>query len=138
MASQPRELHKDLVGPGFAAPVVVVSVNLDVTETVDTTVAAFVAHRKMKLIKASYVQESNATAVTSYTCQLKNGATALTDALDIKALGADTAADFAGIDANNDVDLDDGDILDVVFDQEGGTVTAPDRVGILLEFLLLE
>lgn len=138
MASQPRELHADLVNPKVAAPVQVVALTLDVTETDDVTIAAFVAHRKMKLIKASYIQESNATADTSYTAQLKNGATALTDALDIAALGADTATDFAGIDSNDDVDLDDGDILDVVFNETGGTVTAPDRVGILLEFLLLE
>lgn len=138
MASQPRELHADLVAAGFAAPVVLVSVNVDVNETADVTVVAFVAHRRMKLIKASYLQETNATAATSYVVTLKNGSTALTSDLDIKALGADAAADFAGIDSNNDSDLDDGDILDLVFNEAGGSVTAPNRVSILLEFLLLE
>lgn len=134
----PRELHADLVSPQMAAPVVAIPLSLDVTETADVTIAAFVATRKMRLIRASYIQESNATAVTSYTVQLKNGATNLTDALDIKTLVADTAADFAGIPASKSADLADGDILDVVFNETGGTVTAPDRVGILLEFLLLE
>lgn len=138
MASQPRELHSDLVNPMMAAPVVLIAVNIDVNETADVTVVAFVAHRKMKLINASYLQESNATAATSYVCTLKKGSTSLTSDLDIKALGADAVADFAGIDSNNDVDLDDGDILDVVFNETGGTVTAPDRVCMLLEFLLLE
>ena len=134
----PRELHKDLNHPQVAAPVVVVPLSLDVTETADVTIAAFVATRRMRLIRASYIQESNATAATTYTCQLKNGATNLTSALDIKALAADTAADFAGISASRSANLEDGDTLDVVFNETGGTVTAPDRVGILLEFLLLE
>lgn len=138
MASQPKELHKDLVSPRIAAPVVLIPLTFDVAETADVTIAAFVAHRRMKIIKASYIQESNATAATTYTCKLANGATDITDALDIKTLGADAAADFAGIDSNDDTDLDDGDILDVVFNETGGTVTAPDRVGILIEALLLE
>jgi hypothetical protein len=62
----------------------------------------------------------------------------MSTALDIKTLAADTAADFAGIPTDNDAVLADGDTLDVVFNETGGTVTAPDRVGIMLEFLLLE
>ena len=136
----PRELHADLVHPMIAAPVVVFTVNLDVTETADVTIPAFVATRRMRLLKASYVQESNATAATSYTCLLQNGtgSVALCTALDIAGLAADTAADFAGITADKTSNLEDGDILDVVFNETGGTVTAPDRVGITLEFLLLE
>lgn len=134
----PRELHSDLVNPAIAAPVVVVALTLDVTETADVTVAAFKAVRKMKLIGASYHHESAATAVTSYTCQLSNGGTAMSDALDIKAIGADAGADFAGIPTGSTSELADGDVLDVIFNETGGTVTAPDRVGILLEFQLLK
>lgn len=135
---KPRELHSHLVSPTIAAPVQLVPLSLDVTETADVTIAAFVATRRCRLIAASYIQESNATAATSYTCQLQNGGTALTTALDIAALAADTAADFVGIPIDETAILADGDTLDVVFNETGGTVTAPDRVGILLEIQLLE
>lgn len=138
MATNPRELHTHQVSPQIAAQVAFVPLSLDVTETADVTIAAFVATRRLRLIGASYIQETDATAATSYTCQLKNGSTNLTDALDIAGLSADTAADFAGVPVGVDAELADGDTLDVVFNETGGTVTAPDRVGILLEFLVME
>lgn len=134
----PRELHKDLAHPYVSAPVILVPLTLNVTETADVTIQGFKATRDMRLLRASYQQTADATAVTSYTCQLKNGATALTSALDIKALAATAGADFAGILATAASDLKDGDVLTVVFDETGGTVTAPGRVTILLELLLLE
>jgi hypothetical protein len=138
--SNPRELHQDLVAPGFAAQVVMVPLTFDVTETASVDVEAFVATRRMRLINASYVQESNATAATSYTCLLQNatGSVALCTALDIKTLANDSGADFAGITADNTSELADGDILNVVFTVTGGSVTAPDRVGIMLEFMMME
>lgn len=129
-----QELHKKLVSPRIAAPVVTVLWVWDVADVADVTYNAFIATRRCKILRASFIMESAATAVTSYTCQLKLGATALTNALDIKTLAADTGADFVPA----DVEIPDGGEVDVVFDQEGGTVTAPDQVCILMELQLLE
>ena len=140
MSARPiREMHKDIVNPQMSAPVVVALVTIDVAETADVTVAVFSASRKMKLINASYVHESAATAATSYTVLLQNdtGSVAMSTALDIKALGAGADSLFAGIPTNNDAVLEVGEILELVFNETGGTVTAPDRVGIMLEFQLL-
>jgi hypothetical protein len=134
----PRELHNVLVNPNFAAQVQVCPLILDDPGNADATVVVFVASRRCKLIRASYLQAAGATAATSYTAQLKNGSTNLSAALDIKALAADTVADFASIPTDKDAVLADGDILDLVFDETGGTVTAPGRVALTLEFQLLE
>ncbi len=135
----PRELHVDLVNPNIAAPVVLVPISLDVSETADVTVAAFVANRRMKLIAASYIMESDASSIVTYTCLLQNGTgtVAMSTALDIKALAADTGADFVGIPAGDAAILADGDSFEVFFESTGGGTTAPDRVGILCEFQLL-
>ena len=135
----PRELHADLVNPAIAAPVVTMVVNVDVTETADVTVAGFVATRKMKIRKASYIQEADATAATSYTCLLQNGtgSVAMSTALDIATLAADTGADFVGIPNGVASELADGDSFELVFNETGGTVTAPGRVSVMLEFQLL-
>ena len=134
-----REMHADLVNPQMSAPVVLVMVNLDVTETADVTIPIFSASRKMKLINASYVHESAATAATTYTALLQNdtGSVAMSTALDIKALGAGADSLFAGVPTNNDAVLEIGEVLEIIFNETGGTVTAPDRVGIMLEFQLL-
>lgn len=138
MSDLPRELHKTLLGTGFAAPVQTVVCSLDVSETDDVTIPVLVANRRVRVVSASYIQESDATAATDFTAQLLNGATAVSDALDIADLGADTPADFAGVPTDGDEILEDGDVLDIDFDQTGGTVTAPDRVLVTLEIQLLE
>ena len=134
-----REMHADLVNPQMSAPVVVVCVNIDVTETADVTVALFSASRKVKLTKASYVHEAAATAATTYTALLQNdtGSVAMSTALDIKALGAGADSLFAGVPTDLDAVLEIGEILEIVFNETGGTVTAPGRVGLMLEFQLL-
>ena len=134
----PRELHKDLNHPYVAAPVVVMVWSFNNATAADATFQGPKATRDMRLLKASYQQTDDATAVTSYTLTLKNGATALTTALDIKGIAATAGADFAGIAATNASDLKDGDVMTAVFDETGGTVTAPGVVTIMLEFLLLE
>jgi hypothetical protein len=128
------ELHNKLCNPEIAAPVVPVLWVWDVADTADVTYVAFVATRKCRIIRASYLQESNATAATSFVCTLKNGATSLTGDLDIKTLGADAGADFTIVDS----DIADGDTIDVVFNETGGTVTAPDQVVIMIELQWLE
>jgi hypothetical protein len=134
----PRELHTDLVNPQIAAPVVVVAVPLVNSSTSTTTLVAFRAARRMRLIRATYHQSAN-TAGTSFTAQLKNanGPVNMSAALDIAALGADEGADFTGIPTDQDAVLEDGEHLDVVFTASSGT-TAPGLVSLLLEFQLLE
>lgn len=133
--SNPRELHKHLAGKSVGMPVNLVVINIDNAATADATVALFAATRKCRILRASYVQESDATAATTFVATLQVGATALTDALDIKTLGADTADDWVPVDG---VDIADGDIVDIVFNETGGTVTAPDLVSIALDVQYLE
>ena len=133
----PRELHSTLVSPQMAAPVVTVAVNFTESSDADATVSLFAATRRMKLIRASYVQSVDATAATSYTATLQNGSTAMTSALDIATLAEDVVADFAVL-STDDAILEDGERLSVVFNETGGTATSPEVVNIMLEFLLLE
>lgn len=137
MSPLPRELHADLVNPQIAAPVVLVPVTFTESSDNDVVVTTFAAARRMKLVRASYVQSVDATAVTSYTATIKNGSTAMTSALDIKTLAEDTTADFVVL-STDDAILADGDILSVDFNQTGGTATSPEIVWMMLEFLLLE
>ncbi len=136
MSSLRKELHLHLVNPEIAGPVCLNVFTVLNAATADATLQLFVASRKCRILRASYVQAANATAVTSFTALLQNktGTVALTDALDIKALVATTAADWAVIDS----DLADGDIVEIVFNETGGTVTAPGLVGITAEIQLLE
>lgn len=136
MSSLRRELHLHLCNPEIAAPVCLNVFTVLNAATADATLQLFVATRKCRVIRASYVQAANATAVTSFTALIQNdtGSVALTDAIDIKALGAATAKDFAVVDS----DLADGDIVEIVFNETGGTVTAPGLVGLTLEIQLLE
>lgn len=130
----PARLHNKLVHPSAGAPVSLVALTVDNAATADATVALFRATSKCMIRKASYHQESNAAAATSFVASLKVGATDLTEDLDIDALGADAGADFVV----NDVVVEDGDVVDIVFNETGGTVTAPDLVGLCLEIQLLE
>ena len=129
-----RELHKHLVNPQIAGPICPVVVNLVSVAVADSVSPCFVATRRCKIIKASYLQESGATAVTTFVATLQVASVLLTAALDIKGLAADTAADFVV----NDVDILDGEIVDLVLNETGGTVTAPDEITMLIELQLLE
>lgn len=131
-----KEQHLHLSNPEIAGPVCLNVFTVLNAATADATLQLFVASRKCRVLRASYVQAAGATAATTFTALLQNktGAVALTDALDIKALAAATAADWAVVDS----DLADGDIVEIVFDETGGTVTAPGLVGITLEIQLLE
>lgn len=133
--SNPRELHKHLAGVSTGMPVNLVVINIDNAATADATIALFSATRKCRILRASYVQESGATAATTFVATLQVASVLLTDALDIKTLAADTAADWVPVDG---VVIADGDIVDIVFNEEGGTVTAPDLVSIALDVQYLE
>jgi hypothetical protein len=89
------------------------------------------------LRKATYTQTAAATAATSFTATLKNGAVAMTGALDIKALGANGSADFA-MASESARRFKAGDVLTIFFDETGGTVTAPGFVTVCLELALEE
>lgn len=135
----PVELATKLASPQVAAQVVVFNWSFSNTTTADVTKYGPKITRKMKFIRASYAQTADATAVTSFTLTLKNGSTALTSALDIKALGATTSghADFVTTTTDANRVMADGDQISAVFDETGGTVTAPGEVVIMLEFMLL-
>lgn len=134
---RPRELHSGLVNPMIAAPVVTTIWAFANTSTSDATVQGPKMVRKVRLIKASYQQTADATAATSYTLTLMNGAVALTSALDIKDIAATAGADFVVTTVDGADILADGDVITAVFNETGGTVTAPGQVAIVLEFQLL-
>lgn len=127
---------------GYVVDSIVVHLNAAATTNVDTTLNLFRAPSRMRILKATYLQTADATAATSYTCQIQDAtkSTNLTSALDIKALGANAGADFAGIPAADDSDglINDGDRVVAVFDETGGTVTGPGDVQLMLEVALLE
>lgn len=139
MAKTPRRLGQVLAGAGFAAEVQTLVINFNNTATADATINLFRTTRKCKIRKATYVQTVAATAVTTYTATIQKatGAVALTAALAIKGLGANTGADFVltTTDANRIIPA--GEIVNVLFDEVGGTVTAPGVVGIAIEVQLL-
>lgn len=139
MSTKPRRLGKVLAGAGFAADVTVLVFNVDNGTAGDATYQLGALPR-CRVRKATYVQESNATAATSFTALLQNktGPVAVTAALDIKTLDAATKADFVLSTVAGALDLAEGDILEVVFNETGGTVTAPDFVGIVVEVQLLD
>lgn len=132
----PRELHSDLVSPEMAAPVVTLVVNFTESGDADATVTLFAAARKMKLIAASYVQSIDAQAATTYVASINNGATKMTEDLDIKALADDVSAQFVAL-RTKDADLAIGDIVSIVLNETGGSVTSPEVVWIQFEFQLL-
>jgi hypothetical protein len=134
---KPRELHTNLVSPMIAAPVVVSVWAFSNAATADATVQGPKMTRKVRLVRASYQQTADAEAATSFTLTLMNGAVALTSALDIDALGATAGADFVITTVDNADILADGDVITAVFNETGGTVTAPGQVAITLELQLL-
>ena len=135
----PRELHRHLVGPAIAAPVVVVG-PFDFTESsdADATVALFRAPRKMRFVSGVYTQSVDAQAATTYTATIEVGTQQLSQDLDILTLGADTAAYFLPSATSDDRDINKGDLVEVNFNETGGTVTSPEVVHITLEFQLIE
>jgi len=135
----PKELHSHLVNPAIAAPVQVVNVTFTNSTTADATVAnVFIAPRKVKFIGGKYVQSANATAATTFVATLKVGSTSVSQDLDIKTLGADAVGSILASATEGDTVLAEGAQLDVVFNETGGTVTAPATCNLTLEFLLLE
>ena len=133
----PRELHKHLVGTKIAAPVVVMPFQFSNAATADATTRLFVAPRKMRFVSGSYVQAANATAVTTFTATVEVGSTALSQAIDIKTLAADTAAYFLPSATSTDRDIAKGAIVEINFNETGGTVTAPGACEVVLEFQLM-
>lgn len=136
---QPSELHGHIVNPAIAAPVQTVNILITAATDGDQTVQnIFCAPRKMKFIGGKYIQEANATAATSFVMTLQVGATAISQALDIKTLGADAAGSILASATEANTILAAGSKLDAVFNETGGTATAPDAVCLSLEFQLLE
>lgn len=130
-----------LVNPNIGVIVTPLSFKFTESGDVDVTVQLFMASSKMRILSAKYIQSVDATAVTSYTALLQNvtGSVSLAALLDIKALGADAPADF---DVVKDDDaagiLAAGDIVQVVFNETGGTATSPEVVFITIEVAMLE
>lgn len=139
MPTDPRRLGKVIAGAGFAADVAVLSFNVDNGATADATYQLGALPR-CRIRKAWYVQESAATAATSFFATLQNatGPVDVTGDLDIDALGAATAGAFVMSTVAGARDFAEGDILQIVFDETGGTVTAPDLVGVVVEIQLLD
>lgn len=133
----PRELHNVLVSPNFAAQVVVLPFVVADPGVADAEPVVFIASRRSKVISAKYYQAVDATAATSFTAQLLNGATAISELLDIKALSSATVASLV-IKTDNDAVLAAGDVVSLDFDETGGTVTAPGQVLLVVELQLLE
>jgi len=134
----PRELHRHLVGPTIAAPVVSLPFIIDNAATADATVRLMVAPRKMRFVGGSYVQAANATAVTTFTATVEVGSTALSQALDIKTPAEDVALFFLPSATSDDRDIAKGAVVEINFNETGGTVTAPGVCEIVLEFQLME
>ena len=136
MAVPPQELHKTIASPQVAAPVVTVAVTFVESSDADATVVLFPVTRRMRLNKASYSQSVDAEAATSYTATLKKGATAVSAALDIDALGAAGVAQFVVLRTGDEI-FETGDVLSIAFNETGGTATSPEIVWMMLEFQLL-
>jgi hypothetical protein len=135
----PRELHTHLVGVRIAAPVVVIGpFNFTESSDDDATVNLFYATRKMRFVGGSYKQSVDATAVTSYTATIEVGTQQLSQDLDIKTLDDATVGYFLPSATSTDRDIAKGDLVEVNFNQTGGTATSPEVVDIMLEFQLIE
>lgn len=112
-----------------------VVVNINNSTAADATFNLFRVPRRCELRRATYIQTAAATAATSYTATLQNGSTNISNALDIKALGANGSAEFSLVGVPV---LNRGDVIKVFFNETGGTVTAPGVVGIALELAVVE
>jgi len=134
----PKELHRHLVSPKVAAQVVVFTTGFTNAATADATVPVFVAPRKMKFVGGKYVQSTDATAATSFAVSVKVGSQVVSAVLDIKTLGADAAGAILPSTTEEDRIVASGSVIDILFNEVGGTVTAPDDVLLALEFQYLE
>lgn len=137
--NSPKELHSRLVHPSIAAPVVTHFLTFNETTTDDATQASvFMASRKMRFVGGTYIQAGEATAATSFVATVQVSTQVLSAALDIKTLAADAVGTFTPSLVSADRDIVQGDLVDIVFNQEGDTVTAPGVCTITLEFQLIE
>jgi len=134
----PKELHTELVNPRQAGPVVLLPFRFTESSDADATVQLFIAPRKMFFVGGEYTQSVDATAATSYTATIEVGSTALSQALDIKTLGADTAAAILPSTTEADREIAQGDVVEINLNETGGTATSPEDVLLVLEFILLE
>jgi len=135
----PRELHTHLVGTRIAAPVVIVGPIKFTNGTAgDATVNLFYASRKMRFVGGSYVQSADATAATTFTATVEVGTQQLSQDLDIKTLADATVAHFLPSATSTDRDIAKGALVELNFNETGGTVTAPADVEVVLEFQLIE
>jgi len=125
------------VGTKIAAPVVTLAFSFIETSDADATVQLFVAPRAMRFVSGSYIQSVDATAVTSYTATVEVGSTALSQALDIKTLADATAGYFLPSATSLDRNIAKGDIVEINFNETGGTATSPELVNVVLEFQLM-
>lgn len=139
MPTDPRRLGKVLAGAGFAADVAIIGFNVDNAATADATFSLG-ALPKCRIRKAWYVQETTAAAATSFVATLNNAtkAVAVTGDLDITAITGGEGDAFVMSTVAGARDFDEGDVLEIVFDETGGTVTAPDLVGVTIEVQLLD
>lgn len=139
MPRVPRRIGQVLAGAGFAAEVQTFVVNLSNTTTADATFRLFRVPRKCRIRKITYSQTANATAATTFTALVRKvtGTVALTGALNIRLQGANFSADMALVSTVSDLNVPAGEVLEVFFDETGGTVTAPGIVGVAIEVQLL-
>ena len=134
----PHELHRHVTSTKIAAQVVVFTAKFTNSATADATVPVFVAPRKMKYVGGKYVQAVDATAVTTFVASVKVGATAISEELDIKTLADDTAGALPASTTEENRVVAAGSVIDILFNEAGGTVTAPGDVLLALEFQYLE
>lgn len=102
-----------------------ISQNILITATADGNYPLLRALDDGVLNAATFAQQFDATAVTTLTVQIRNATQAInmTAALDIKALAALGVAAFSLTHANCRFKKD--DLIVLVYDETGGTVTAP-------------
>lgn len=107
--------------------------NLTITSTADATYPLMRALDDGVLNAATFAQQLDATAVTSLTATIRNTTQSkdMTAALDIKALAALGVATFTLTPANCRFKA--GDLIVLVYDETGGTVTAPGECSIALD-----
>lgn len=112
----------------------IVHLTLSNNTAADATFYILPVHKRCEIVAARYVQSAAATAATSYTATLRVGTTGISDALNIKGLAAGTPASWS----ITRTELKPGDVINIFFDETGGTVTPPGVVGIAIELLYLE
>ena len=137
--NSPKELHSRLVHPSIAAPVVPVYITFTESTAGDATqTSVFMASRKMRFVGGTFIMAGEATAATTFVASVNVSTTKLSQDLDIKGLAADAVGTFLPSSTSVDRDIAQGALVDIVFNEEGGTVTAPGVCTVTLEFQLIE